>query len=97
MDSDVVNLGASFALTDQLSVFAQGDYSYTKDGTNGGNGQGWAWYGGLTYEMPMGVILEAGWRHETYRWKYRGDLLPGIGTHVKGRHDTIYANLGFEF
>ena len=103
MDSDVVNFGASFDITSQLTFFAQGDYVRTKnDQSHDWNkGTGWAAYTGLNYKLPYGVNLEAGWRHEQVKYKGRaGDRSSSNafhGTHTKYKGDTIYAHLGFDF
>lgn len=92
-DSDVVNAGFSLGLTDRLSYFAQGDYGrsrYTPKGLSF-TGTHYAFYTGLAYELPYGVTLEAGWRHEYSRWKMNGKVAS------TGRGDILYANVGFEF
>ena len=95
MKSDAVNFGASFDITENLVVFAQGDYlrtSYKHAGLNQ-RANAWASYAGIQYSLPYGVSMEAGWKHEQVKYKDRvaGERLAKI----KG--DTIYAMLGFEF
>jgi hypothetical protein len=96
-NAHTLNAGFSLALTDSLSWFAQGDYVRTKwtgEFDFAGHKQtsnSYAFYTGLTYELPMGAVIEAGWRHEYSKWKYNGDTM------ATGRADTIYANVGFEF
>ncbi|MCD8351284.1 MAG: hypothetical protein LUC93_11815 [Planctomycetaceae bacterium] len=91
VDSDVINLGASINITDSLAFFAQGDYLRTKDDQYDTKYTGWAAYTGLTYELPVGAVLEAGWRHERVKVKESGTTIEKI------RANMLYANLGFEF
>lgn len=88
--SDVVNLGASYDLTDSLTVFAQGDYFWRKY-LNGQRTTVWAAYGGVIYSLGHGVTLEAGWKHEQRTDKDRGVRWGKVVG------DTIYAMLGFKF
>ncbi len=90
-DSDVVNFGASLNLTDSLVFFAQGDYLRAKDDQWNQKSTGWASYTGLSYELPVGAVLEAGWRHERVKVKEAGTTIEKI------RANMLYANLGFEF
>ncbi len=92
LDSDVVNYGASFDITDRLTAFAQGEYVYAHNKFNGVKDSGWASYIGLTYAMPMGAVFEAGWRHEHLRFKDEvGDVT------AKVRANMYYANVGYAF
>ena len=97
LDSDVVNFGASWDLTGNLTVFMQGDYlRSTFDHRHryfvfDNRGTAWAAYGGLMYALGGGAVLEAGWRHEQIECRENGVR----ATKFKG--DTIYANIGFEF
>jgi hypothetical protein len=95
LDSDAVNFGLSFDLTDALTVFAQGDYLRAKMHTDGVRfrGKALAWYGGAMYDFGSGVMLEAGWKHERTDHYFSG----AANSKVKASADTIYANLGFEF
>ncbi|MCD8140722.1 MAG: hypothetical protein LUE17_13255 [Planctomycetaceae bacterium] len=90
-DSDVVNFGASLNLTDSLIFFAQGDYLRAKDDQYNEKHIGWAAYTGLSYELPVGAVLEAGWRHERVKVKTDGVVTEKV------RANMLYANLGFEF
>ncbi len=97
-DSDTVNFGASFDITDQITFFAQGDYIKIKnDGAFLLNGYekatGWAFYTGLQYRLPYGVDLEVGYRHDKINYKGGVDN----GKWAKFKADTIYGHLGFNF
>ncbi|MCD8351092.1 MAG: hypothetical protein LUC93_10830 [Planctomycetaceae bacterium] len=92
LDSDVVNYGASFDITDRLTAFAQGEYIYENDKFFLRKSSGWASYIGLTYAMPMGAVLEAGWRHEHTRFKNNmGNVTDKV------RANMYYANVGYAF
>lgn len=93
MDSDVVNAGMAFDLTENVTLFAQGDYLKTrhKEGGVRTTGKGWAAYAGVIYNMPIGTVLEAGWRHDQYKVKQGGTVM------TKAKGDMFYATLGFEF
>ncbi len=93
LDSDTISYGASFDLNESWSLFAQGDYLRTKDSYGGISSKDTAWavYGGIKYLLPYGVNLEAGWKHEEITWKDRGFQ------QAKGKGDTAYLHLGFDF
>ncbi len=107
VDSDALNFGASFDLTDQFCIFAQGDYVLTKDKLNNNDDRASAWavYTGLSYTLPYGVNLELGWKHEEVTWKQNigadnaGDVIRtgNRAKTLKGKADVIYGQLGFEF
>ncbi len=94
MDSDTISYGFGFDVTDQLIFFAQGDWMRVKNqqGNLWHKASGWAAYAGLTYTLPYGVNLEAGYRHEVINYKDRNGF-----KHTKGTADTVYAHLGFNF
>ncbi len=93
MRSDAINYGASFDISDRLTVFAQGDYLRTRHKFGGINNKAtaWAFYTGLQYNWGHGVSLEAGWKHESIRYREGGR------TTAKARGNTVYALAGFEF
>ncbi len=89
LDSDAISYGASFDLNESWSIFAQGDWLRSKIGDS--KGEAWAAYGGIKYVLPYGVNLEAGWKHEQITWKEGGYKF------AKGKGDTAYLHLGFDF
>ncbi len=93
MTSDALNFGMAFDITDSLTVFAQGDYLRTKYTPAGNDQKGTAWaaYGGIQYNLPYGATLEAGWKHEVVKYKSYGTKI------AKGKADTLYGLIGFEF
>ena len=106
-DTDLINAGVKYDVTDQFYVFAQGDYLYGKDeklyvwAQYGGPGSprydfhkaaGWAGYVGFGYALPYGANFEAGYRHE--KIDYKGSE---VGKHFKYKGDTVYAHLGVNF
>lgn len=93
-DSDSLNFGASFDLTDRFTVFAQGDYLrvHNSQGEIWNKSSGWAAYFGAVYTLPYGASVEAGWRHEELGYKNRAGL-----KHSEFVADTIYAHLQFSF
>lgn len=96
LDSDAFNLGASDSFGNGLTVFGQGDYFANKNKRsvveNWYKGNVWAVYTGLIYELPYGVNMELGWRHEEYGYKNRAGY-----KHTKAKVDTIYGHVGFDF
>lgn len=94
MDSNSFNFGASYALTENLLAFAQGDYLRVMNNQSDTwhKGKGWAIYTGMTYTLAKGLSVEAGWRHERIAYSDRwGDK------HTKIQGDTLYWNVGFGF
>jgi hypothetical protein len=93
-NSDVVSGGFGLKLTDQLTYFAQGDWMRVNNdqGNLWHKANGWGVYTGLTYVLPYGVNLEAGYRHEVIDYKDRAGF-----KHTKTKADTVYAHLGFSF
>ncbi len=99
MKSDVVNFGFAYDLTERMTFFAQGDYLRTSYDYKGGDfagvnnqvGKAWSFYTGLQYSFDYGVSLELGWKHEKIWYKQNGSTI------VKGKGDSLYALLGFEF
>lgn len=98
-ESDAFNFGASFDITDNLTVFAQGDTLLARHRTalsGVDHNRAWAFYTGVMYAMPIeGLILEAGWKHE--KLKQRMKDAAGNPFRIQAKADTIYAHLGFEF
>lgn len=94
MDSDSFNFGASFAITDNLLAFAQGDYLQVENRQSDtwNKGTGWAVYTGMIYTLSKGLSLEAGWRHERIAYSDRSGY-----RHTKIRGNTVYGNVGFGF
>lgn len=96
LDSDAFNLGASYTFLKRWTVFAQGDYFTNKNKRsvveNWYEGNIWASYAGIKYAFPYGANLELGWRHEEYSYKNRAGY-----KHTKGKLDTIYGHVGYDF
>lgn len=94
LDSDVVNAGINFNITDQAYIFAQGDFIYVKNdnGFTWHKAKGWGAYAGVGYTLPYGVNFEAGYRHDWIDYKDRAGY-----KHTKYKADTVYAHLGFNF
>ncbi len=114
VDSDVFSYGAALELAKGLNFFAQGDYVRTTDKlqqvdsafANDDQSLYWTSYVGLQYKLPYGVILEAGWKHESVKWNQNISLdangiarsrVGGRMTTVKAAADTIYGHVGFHF
>lgn len=93
LDSDAVNFGIGYDFTPRFNVFAQGDYvdSRYKYAGADNRGRGWASYIGAKYILGQGLSMEAGWKHETYKYTVNGRRT----ARVVG--DTVYGNVSFEF
>lgn len=93
LDSDALTFGGSIDLNECWSVFAQGDWLRTKDKYRNLDSKDTAWavYGGVRYVLPYGVNFEAGWKHEQITWKNSGTKI------AKGKGDTAYVHVGFDF
>jgi hypothetical protein len=84
-------------LRENLTWFVQGDYLRDSLKNWGGFGSpvdfkatAWSFYTGLQYSLPYGVSFELGWKHEWLRWT-------NDDAKFKGRADSIYGLVGFEF
>lgn len=94
MDSDVVSGALIFNLTDRMTLITRADYIRTVNDQSETWRKGTAWgvYAGLSYALPYGVMLEAGWRHEVAKFRNASGNM-----HTKATGDTIYGNLMFAF
>ncbi len=96
LDSDAFNLGASFAFGNGVTLFAQGDYftnrNKREEVQHWYRADIWAFYTGLIYKLPYGVNMEFGWRHEQSSFKDHTGF-----AHTKGKVDTVYGHVGFDF
>ncbi len=93
-DSDSINFGLGFDITEALTVYGTGDYLRVKNG-NGiiwNKARGMAYEAGLIYNLPYGVEFKAAWRHDNLKFADRiGDV------HTKYKSDTFVVHAGFSF
>lgn len=96
LDSDIIEAGVGFKLTEQISWFGTFDYFWSKNGhsdvTTWYKGNLWGVYTGFRYVLPYGVDVELGYRHDNASYKNRAGE-----KHTKGTVNTWYAHLGFRF
>ena len=96
MDSDVLDYGVSFRLTEQIDWFGQGSYMKVKNDHRDvlvwHKATAWQAYTGFRYKLPYGANVEVGYKHEVVNFKDRQGF-----KHTKATSDSIYGHLGFDF
>lgn len=105
--SDGVNLGLSYRLMPSLTLHGQGEWLHVRDESwlvadgSGGfmrdcrNNHLYRVMFGMEYEVMRGVVVEAGWQYEYWRFKSAAAVGDGYARSLNA--NTLYMGTRFEF